>query len=72
MTNHVVLILVLTLIMLVVVAALAAVFGYGIARWGGAPVPDAINRGGIVFASTMMMGIALLAALLPLLKVTPS
>ncbi|TQJ37866.1 hypothetical protein FBY34_8034 [Streptomyces sp. SLBN-115] len=40
---------------------------FGVARWGGAPVSESINRGSFVAFSVMMLFVALLGVLLPLL-----
>ncbi|WP_410540133.1 hypothetical protein [Streptomyces sp. KL2] len=65
MSTHGLLLLLLTLIVLLAVSAVAGVIGYGTARWEGAAIPGAITRGGVVFAGTLTIGIALLAMLLP-------
>lgn len=63
MNVHDMLLLILALAMLVVAAVLAGVIGFGIARWAGSSVPDAVGRGAIACAGTLTIGIAVLAVL---------
>lgn len=63
MNVHDMLLLILALAMLVVAAVLAGVIGFGIARWAGASVPDAVSRGAIACAGTLTIGIAVLSVL---------
>ncbi|MFJ5220714.1 hypothetical protein ACIP98_39340 [Streptomyces sp. NPDC088354] len=65
MTTRALLFLLLALAVLVAIAAILAIVGFGIVRWGGADIPNALTRAGVVFATTIGIGIALLAALLP-------
>ena len=57
------LILLLALISLTAVSGLAAVIGYGIARWANSPVLNAVGRGAITCAGTLTLGIAVLSVL---------
>jgi hypothetical protein len=50
-----------------VFAAVIGIIGFALARWDGAAIPASITRGGIVFAATLTLGIALIAAPLPTL-----
>ncbi|MFJ5220921.1 hypothetical protein ACIP98_40455 [Streptomyces sp. NPDC088354] len=65
MSTRALLFLFLAMAVLVAIAAILAIVGFGIARWGGAEIPTAVTRASFVFASTLGIGIALLAALLP-------
>jgi hypothetical protein len=67
MTVRAQLFLLLTLAVLVVFAAVIGIIGFALARWDGAAIPASITRGGIVFAATLTLGIALIAAPLPTL-----
>lgn len=67
MSTHALLFLLLALAVLITISAVLAIIGFGIARWGGAEIPTAVTRASFVFATTLGIGIALLAALLPVL-----
>ncbi|MFF0674220.1 hypothetical protein ACFYVE_39155 [Streptomyces tendae] len=57
----------MTIATLLLTAAVAALCGYAIARWSEASIPEAITRAGVVFTSTIMIGVALLGVLVPAL-----
>lgn len=63
MNLHGFLLLILALAVLVVAAVLAGVIGFGVARWAGSSVPEAVVRGTIACAGTLTIGIAVLAVL---------
>ncbi|MGW2355165.1 hypothetical protein [Actinacidiphila glaucinigra] len=65
MSTRALLFLLLALAILITISAVLAIIGFGLARWGGAEIPTAITRASFVFATTLGIGIALLAALLP-------
>ncbi|MFI1293318.1 hypothetical protein ACH4VM_33570 [Streptomyces sp. NPDC020792] len=65
---HDLLFLILTLAVLVMAAVLAGVIGFGIARWAGSPIPDAVVRGFIVCAGTLTIGIAVLGVLVTAIR----
>ncbi|MEV5659422.1 hypothetical protein [Streptomyces sp. NPDC052291] len=58
----------LTLAVLGMAAVLAGVIGFGVARWAGSPVPDAVVRGAIVCAGTLTIGIAVLGVLVTAIR----
>ncbi|MCX4625138.1 MULTISPECIES: hypothetical protein [Streptomyces] len=60
MSVHDLVLLMLTLAVLVTASVLAGVIGFGVARWAGLPVPDAVVRGAIACASTLTISIAVL------------
>ncbi|MFI6359085.1 hypothetical protein ACIBJF_42315 [Streptomyces sp. NPDC050743] len=62
------LILFLALLSLTAVSGLAGVIGYGVARWAGSPVPDAVGRGAVTCAGTLTLGIAVLGVLVTAIR----
>jgi hypothetical protein len=62
------LILFLALISMTGVSGLAGVVGYGVARWAGSPIPDAVGRGFLTFAGTLTLGIAVLSVLITAIR----
>ncbi|MFC7900892.1 hypothetical protein ACFY1B_42755 [Streptomyces mirabilis] len=68
MSMHDLLFLFLTLAVLGMAAVLAGVIGFGVARWAGSPVPDAVVRGAIVCAGTLTIGIAVLGVLVTAIR----
>ncbi|BCL18187.1 hypothetical protein ACPCBX_25255 [Streptomyces tuirus] len=67
MSIHALVLLMIALAIGMLFALLAGSIAFGVARWGGAPVPESINRGSFVAFSIMTLFVALLGALLPLL-----
>ncbi|MFF7535376.1 hypothetical protein ACWGIA_17225 [Streptomyces bobili] len=65
MTIHGLVLLMLMLFAGMMFASLAGFIAFGIARWTGAPVSDAINRASLVFFSAMTLIIALFGVFLP-------
>ncbi|MFF4709306.1 hypothetical protein ACWC4D_33905 [Streptomyces sp. NPDC001288] len=68
MSVHDLLFLVLSLTVLVLAAVLAGVIGFGVARWAGSPLPDAVVRGFIVCAGTLTLGIAAIGVLITAIR----
>jgi hypothetical protein len=68
MSMHDLLFLFLTLAVLGMAAVLAGVIGFGVARWAGSPVPDAVVRAAIVCAGTLTIGIAVLGVLITAIR----
>ncbi|MFC7994475.1 hypothetical protein ACFUV2_34970 [Streptomyces pilosus] len=68
MSVHDLVLLMLTLAVLVMASVLAGVIGFGIARWAGLPVPDAVVRGAITCAGTLTIGIAVLGVLVTAIR----
>ncbi|MBJ6636748.1 hypothetical protein H4K36_01115 [Streptomyces sp. DHE7-1] len=68
MTTHDVLFLMLTVLVLVLASVLVSIIGFGLARWTGAAVPDAVSRAALAFAGTLTIGVALLGVLITAVK----
>lgn len=67
MSIHDLVLLMLALAIGILFALLAGSIAFGVARWGGTPIPESINRGSFVAFSVMTLFVALLGVLLPLL-----
>ncbi|WP_327187933.1 hypothetical protein [Streptomyces sp. NBC_01334] len=67
MSIHDLVLLMLALATGLLFALLMGGVAFGVARWGGAPVSESINRGSFVAFSVMTLFVALLGVLLPLL-----
>ncbi|MGW3819775.1 hypothetical protein [Streptomyces sp. NPDC005046] len=65
---HDLLFLILTLAVLGMGSVLVGEIGFGIARWSGSAVPDAVARGAIACAGTLTIGIAVLGVLVTALR----
>ncbi|MFC4508435.1 MULTISPECIES: hypothetical protein [Streptomyces] len=61
MSVHILVLLMLALGVGLALALFAGGIAFGVARWGGAPVPEAINRGSFVAFSAMVLFLTLLA-----------
>ncbi|MCM1951028.1 hypothetical protein NC315_37565 [Streptomyces sp. G2] len=59
--------LLLALAILLVAGALAGIIGYAIARQAGASTIGAVGAGGIVLATTLTLGVAVLNFVVPLM-----
>ncbi|MHC3475480.1 hypothetical protein ACYF6T_43400 [Streptomyces sp. 7R007] len=68
MNTHDVMFLMLTVLFLVLGSALVGVIGFGLARWTGASVPDAVSRAVLAFAGALTIGVALLGVLITAIK----
>ncbi|MFD5491751.1 hypothetical protein ACFWH4_02120 [Streptomyces sp. NPDC127091] len=68
MSVHDLVLLMLTLAVLVMAAVLAGVIGFGVARWAGLPVPNAVVRGAIACAGTLTIGVTVLGVLVTALR----
>ncbi|MEW2079874.1 hypothetical protein AB0941_41225 [Streptomyces sp. NPDC013433] len=68
MSVHDLVLLMLTLAVLVMASVLAGVIGFGVARWAGLPIPDAVVRGAIACAATLTIGIAVLGILVTAIR----
>jgi hypothetical protein len=44
------------------------IIGFGLARWTGAAVPDAVSRAALAFAGALTIGVALLGVLITAIK----
>ncbi|MEU6469746.1 hypothetical protein ABZ927_14480 [Streptomyces massasporeus] len=55
--------LLLALAVAVLFSVVAAAIAFALARWEGAPVPTALSRGGITFAASLTLCMAVLTAL---------
>ncbi|WP_327692399.1 hypothetical protein [Streptomyces sp. NBC_00459] len=55
--------LILGLAVLVIAAVLVGVIGFGIARWAGSPVPEAVVSGVMACAGALTIGLAVLGVL---------
>ncbi|MDQ0577878.1 hypothetical protein [Streptomyces rishiriensis] len=60
------LLLLMAILLLVVLSSVIGLIAFGVARWGGAKVPTAITSASVATATTMLIGIGLLAAVIPL------
>ncbi|WP_306192937.1 hypothetical protein [Streptomyces sp. MK5] len=68
MNTYDVMFLMLTVLVLVLGSALVGVIGFGLARWAGAAVPDAVSRAAIALAGELTTGMALLGLLITAIK----
>jgi hypothetical protein len=60
--------LLIFLTLAVLLSGLVAAVAFAVARWGGAPVPDCITRGGRAFATSLTVCSAVGAAVLSVLR----
>ncbi|MFE4631276.1 hypothetical protein [Streptomyces mirabilis] len=65
---HDLLFLMLTVVVLMLGSTLAGVIGFGLARWTGAAVPEAVSRAVLACAGTLTIGVAILGVLVAAIK----